>query len=459
MSPTNQAQDISYLWRQIDKISIFLERPKVQWQLLIIGAGLLLALVLYRWFWFHLKQKFPQLLTLWQRDQPIRDKQYGLVLIIYMTQPLLNIAIIFSLLKLWQYGQFTYGLINVALEFIILHTLYRLFSAVLFLLFPPIIVRKYQLSFWLPIFLILIFIRLINLTSDFNSLLSVSILNLFGSPISLGAIFLSSIGLYLWLVGVGIFEHLLLPFLIVSDRLQTGTAEAMLILVRYFLIGLGIVLIFGYVGFNPTAFAAITGGLSVGLGFALKEVFSNFISGILLLSEGVLRPGDLINIEGDTAEIKKLGVRATTVKMLKDNSEKIVPNQLFFTEILTTFTGSDRLARDFLLVGVSYNTNPQQVMEILLAMAKAHPHILSEPEPLVYIVEFASSSINFKLNFYVNDPGLRQQVKSDLSQEIWNSFRENQIEIPFPQRDIYIKELPVTTSQNITQKEDQNKLK
>ncbi|MFM7576848.1 MAG: mechanosensitive ion channel domain-containing protein, partial [Microcystaceae cyanobacterium] len=106
---------------------------------------------------------------------------------------------------------------------------------------------------------------------------------------------------------------------------ESSTIQATLILGRYFSIGLGIVFIFGYIGFNPTAFAAITGGLSVGLGFGLKEVFSNFVSGILLLFEGALRPGDLISIEGNTAEVKKLGMRATTVCLLLDNSEKIIP--------------------------------------------------------------------------------------------------------------------------------------
>jgi small-conductance mechanosensitive channel len=439
MISNDNRQDLEYLLSAVGKLFIFLERPQVQIQLFAIAGIIIVSTVAYHFIWLKIKKNFPYLLIFWSIDKPIRDQRYGFILISYLTLPILTILGIYLILKFWQSQDLMDGLIKLGLEIAFLHLGYRIFFASLFLLFSPIIVRKYQLSFGLPIFTLIVFSKIISLTENLQDLLTVNILTLFGSPISLGGIILSSIGLYLWCVGVGIFQYLLLPIMTLGNRLDKGSAQATLLLIRYFLIALGIVLIFGYVGFNPTTFAAITGGLSVGLGFGLKEVFSNFISGICLLFEGVLRPGDLISIDGNTAEIKKLGIRATTVTVIKDNSEKIIPNQTFFTDIFTTFTGSDRIIRNSLTIGASYDANPQKVIEILLTLADEHIHILKDPNPSAFLIEFADSSINYELTFYLDDPTIGKTVKSDLSRQLWQQFAENGIEIPFPQRDIHIR--------------------
>ena len=121
----------------------------------------------------------------------------------------------------------------------------------------------------------------------------------------------------------------------------------------------------------------------MGIGFGLKEIISNFMSGIILLFEGVLKPGDMIDIEGKSCEVTKLGIRATTVRMLVDNSERIIPNQTFFTSDLTTYTGSDHLIYCSITVGVGYNSSVKQVSDLLLAVAREHPRVLKEPSPTV----------------------------------------------------------------------------
>jgi small-conductance mechanosensitive channel len=432
-------QDFTYLLNTNHKFFIFVERPQVQTQLLAIAGVIFFSIILHHFLWYRLKQKFPYLLILWGMDKPIRDQSYGFVLISYLTFPIFNTVGIYLILRFWQSQNYIDGLLKFGLEIATFHFGYHVFFASLFLLFSPVIVRKYQFSFGLPILIIIISYKVISLAQNIQYLLAENVLSLFGSPISLGGILLSSIGLYLWCVGVGIFQHFLLQLMTIGNRLDIGSAQATLLLIRYFLIALGVVLIFGYVGFNATAFAAITGGLSVGLGFGLKEVFSNFVSGICLLFEGVLRPGDLISIEGDTAEIKKLGIRATTVRITKDNSEKIIPNQTFFTDTLTTFTGSDRIIRNSIIIGASYDANPQKVIDLLLALADDHIHILKDPKPSAFLIEFADSSINYELTFFLDDPTIGKTVKSDLSRQLWQRFAENDIEIPFPQRDIHIR--------------------
>jgi potassium efflux system protein len=124
--------------------------------------------------------------------------------------------------------------------------------------------------------------------------------------------------------------------------------------------------------------AAITGGLSVGIGFGMQRVISNFISGILLLFEKVLKPVIIINIEGQISQVKTLDIRAITMQILIDNSKKIIPNQKFFTEDVIICTGSDNLIYFSIVIGVGYNSNAQQVMNLLLDIADQHPHILKK---------------------------------------------------------------------------------
>lgn len=197
---------------------------------------------------------------------------------------------------------------------------------------------------------------------------------------------------------------------------------------------LGIVIILGYVGFNGTALAAITGGLSVGIGFGLQQIISNFVSGILLLLQGVLRPGDTISVEGQTCQVNKMGIRATTVRVLVDNSKKIIPNQKFYTSDVTTHTGSDRLAYCSIRVGVDYSSNVNQVMDLLLQIAGEHPTTAKDPAPTVFFINFGDSSLNFELQFGVNDISSRKRVISDLMCAILEKFAEHHIKMPFPQR-------------------------
>ena len=128
-------------------------------------------------------------------------------------------------------------------------------------------------------------------------------------------------------------------------------------------------------GIRGTAFAAITGGLSVGIGFGLQQVVGNFISEILLLFEGALRPGDIISVEGEVSEVKRMGIRAITVRVLRDNSEKIIPNQMFFTKEVTTYTGSDRLTARTIQVKTKSKSDPQLVISLLLQIAAQYPNV------------------------------------------------------------------------------------
>jgi len=394
---------------------------------------------LSRWLWRWLKSQFPKTMTYEWSEHRLSWREYRAALLQNLAFPLIAILLLTVGWLTFQSWGWTRGLIAEVSHLMESYLGYRWILASLYSFFPLKSIQKYEARLLTPLFVMYIAASIISLFNDLGRLAQTSPFTLFNSPITLSAIFWLTVGLYFWIEFVELFERIWLIIARSSQKYEQGTMEATLLLVRYFLITAGIIFIMGYVGFDGRAIAAITGGLSVGIGFGLKEVISNFVSGIVLLFERVLKPGDIIDIEGDTCEVKKLGIRATTVKKLVDNSEKIIPNQIFFTSEITTFTGSDRLVNCAILVGVGYDSNAEQVLEILLTIAKQHPQVLLYPSPVSFFLGFGDSSLNFELKFWLSDINTRKRVISDLNCQILEIFAQHEIEIPFPQRDIHIR--------------------
>ncbi|MCB0187047.1 MAG: mechanosensitive ion channel, partial [Caldilineaceae bacterium] len=185
----------------------------------------------------------------------------------------------------------------------------------------------------------------------------------------------------------------------------------------------------------------IGGGLSVGIGFGLQELVANFISGILLLFERTVRPGDMIEVSGQKGVVDKLRMRSTVIRTF-DNTEIFVPNKNLLTSSFTAYTQTDRVVRRLLTVGVSYDSDPSQVRTILQDVANRHGLVLKKPEPLVFFLGFGASSLDFQLAVWVDDPLNAMRVASDLYFMIWNEFEKYEIEIPFPQQDLHLRSGP-----------------
>jgi small-conductance mechanosensitive channel len=171
----------------------------------------------------------------------------------------------------------------------------------------------------------------------------------------------------------------------------------------------------------------------VGLGFGIKEVFSNFVSGIWLLFEGSVRPGEVLMLDGDPCEVRRLGLRATLLWRNRDNAELLIPNQTFFTTAATTFTASDRMRRSQVSVGAAYHHDPATVIALLEATALTVPKVLPTPPPKALLLNYGDSAINYALRFWIANPMDNVGICSDVNQAIWQAFRQNGIEIPFPQ--------------------------
>jgi len=204
-------------------------------------------------------------------------------------------------------------------------------------------------------------------------------------------------------------------------------------------------------GFNLTTLTVIAGGLSIGLGFGLQQVVSNFVSGFILMFDRSIGPGDVIEFGDIVGTVENIGIRSMIVKT-RHNKEVIIPNSHFLSDIVTNLTRTDRIIRVDIKVSVSYQTNPLEVEQALLEVAQ-HPGILDEPAPLVQFAEFGESSLDFVLMVWVDDPVRVGAVSSDLRYRIWDAFSRRNIEIPFPQREVYIRgaswlEVPTPPNQN-----------
>ncbi|MBN67456.1 MAG: hypothetical protein CMM94_07835, partial [Rickettsiales bacterium] len=190
------------------------------------------------------------------------------------------------------------------------------------------------------------------------------------------------------------------------------------------------------VGIDLTSLAVFSGAVGVGLGFGLQKVISNFISGIILLMDRSIKPGDVIAIDQTYGWVNKLSARHASV-ITRDGKEHLIPNELLITERVENWSYSDRNIRLKIPVGISYNCEPRLALKLMLEAADETPRILKFPKPNALMIGFGDSSVDLELRAWIDDPanGIRN-ISSDLLLNIWDKFHEHGIEIPFPQRDV-----------------------
>lgn len=196
-------------------------------------------------------------------------------------------------------------------------------------------------------------------------------------------------------------------------------------------------------GVNLTGIAVVAGALSVGIGMGLKGIVNNFISGLILLIEKPIKRGDRIIVDGVEGYVKNIGLRATEIQT-PTNTDVIVPNEQFITSTVTNYMLNSTSSISGLEVGIAYGADVEKAQEILLEMAKNHPHIISNVKtmPWVCLKTFADSAIILKLIYTIKHAKYLYRTKSELNNTIYKKFKEHNIEFPFPQSDVYIKEFP-----------------
>jgi len=223
-------------------------------------------------------------------------------------------------------------------------------------------------------------------------------------------------------------------------KLKRGVSNAISTVVQWGILGAGLLIAGGALGLQAGQLAIVFGALSVGIGFGLQNIVSNFVSGLILIFEQPVKVGDKVEITSLalTGEVRRIGIRASVVRTF-DGAEVIVPNGNLISSEVVNWTLSDQRRRVRIDVGVAYGTDPHRVIEILTAAAVAHREVLRYPEPVVMFMEFGESSLNFRLLFWTATFDDFFRVRSELHIDVHDALDEAGITIPFPQRDLHLK--------------------
>ena len=248
---------------------------------------------------------------------------------------------------------------------------------------------------------------------------------------------LAAYGILFWLVRLGsaVLERSFMRAsgLTPSQRVLFNKLSTITLYAVAIIIGLNIV------GLDLTSLAVFSGALGLGIGFGLQKVVSNLISGIILLMDKSIKPGDVIAVGDTYGWVNSLGARCISV-LTRDGKEHLLPNENLITQTVENWSYSDRKVRLHVPIGVAYGSDLHLVKKLLLEAADGHPRILSDPAPRCLIMGFGDSSVDHELRFWIYDPQEGEaNLRSDIYYRIWDLFQENGVEIPFPQRDIHIK--------------------
>ena len=218
----------------------------------------------------------------------------------------------------------------------------------------------------------------------------------------------------------------------VRDSIRTGVGYAGVILAA--------VVALSYAGFNLSSLAIVAGALSVGVGLGLQGVVNNFVSGLILLAERPIKVGDLVVVGGEEGTVRKISVRSTEIET-GDRAHVVVPNSYFITEKVKNWTHRNSIGRIVIAVNVASSSDPRQTCDILLRLAKEHPHVMAAPEPFVDFDDFGADSLNFKLYAFTYDLTKNVSTRTDLRIAILDAFKQAGIRIAFLQTDVTVRNI------------------
>jgi len=233
--------------------------------------------------------------------------------------------------------------------------------------------------------------------------------------------------------------------------LDKGMQYTLTRITHYLIMIIGAVVAFQFIGIDLTGLAIILGFLSVGIGFGLQNITSNFVAGLILLLERPIKVGDRIMVGNQEGDVVEINMRSTTIRTL-NNVAVIVPNSEFVSAKLENWSYGDETVRMDVNVGVSYESDLETVIRSLREVAAEHPEVLKKPAPDVLLTGFGDSAWNMRLRVWLGDSQRHLEVQSEINCAIVRKFQQNRVEIPFPQRDLHVRSplpLPITPESEV----------
>lgn len=224
-------------------------------------------------------------------------------------------------------------------------------------------------------------------------------------------------------------------------QLDTGRQHSFYLMFKYLIWVIACIAILSVAGLSFNWILASSAVLLVGLGLGLQQIFSDILSGVLLLFEGTVEKGDIIEVDGVVGRIEEIRLRTTQFRN-RDDQMMIIPNHKFVSDNVVNWSHDNHISRFGIKIGVSYNSDIKKVKKILEECAQANPQVITDVEgqkPKVRLDDFGESSIDFTLLFYSTNLFRIETTKSDLRFSIWEAFQKNAVEIPFPQRELHLK--------------------
>jgi len=261
-----------------------------------------------------------------------------------------------------------------------------------------------------------------------------------GFEISILAVIIALLLFAAGYVAAKLFQRWLDSYVMERTGVDAGVRDSVRTGVGYLGVAFATILAISYLGLDFSNLAIVAGALSVGVGFGLQSIVNNFVSGLILLAERPIKAGDWVIVGAQEGIVRKISVRSTEIETF-DRANVIVPNSMLISETVKNWTLHNSTGRMPIPVGVHYSSDPEQVRSVLLSVARDHPQVLSNPEPFVFFEDFAQSSLNFTLFVYLANVSLSFAVRTDLRIAILKAFRENGIEIPYPQTDVHLRDL------------------
>jgi len=271
------------------------------------------------------------------------------------------------------------------------------------------------------------------------------------TPVSISSIIMFVILMIIFFVSSKAFNRFILKGITDRLKIEEGTSYTIRRISHYIVMIIGAIISFQFIGIDLSGLAVIFGLLSVGIGFGLQNVTSNFVAGLILLFERPIKIGDRVMVGDTEGDVTEINIRSTTIRSL-NNVSIIVPNSEFVSNKVVNWSHGDTRIRLEIEVGVSYQSDLDKVLRVLHEVVNEYPLVLKDPHPDVLLRSFGDSSWNMLIRAWIADPKNHHLIRSEINCAIVRKFRENDIEIPFPQRDLHLRSAITLPIQNIESK-------